>query len=215
MRNIRSQALFFQSCFSWLSRRGALLLLLSSTIALQACFPLFLGGAITGTTLAIDRRTTGTQLVDESLEFKIRRAINTATRDQGNVSVLSYNRRVLLTGQVPSEINKKLASQAASAFLDATAISNQLVVAPNVSLSKISSDTLLTTKVKSTLIADKNIPFRAIKVTSQLGVVYFMGLLTQPEANLTAKTISSISGVKKVVNLAQIISQGELAAASR
>lgn len=189
-------------------RVGALLVAASS---LSACAPLVLGTAVGGAFMATDRRTSGMQIEDQSIELKASNRIRDAVGDKGHVSVNAYNRTVLLTGEVPSEADKVAAGDAAKQVENAQGVVNELAVTMNSSITSRSSDVLLAGKVKATLIDARDLMANAFAVTVERGEVYLMGLVTEREANRAAELVATIQGVKRVVKVMQIISEDELA----
>lgn len=195
-------------------RRGALAATgLAAALAaalLAGCAPLLLGGAVVGTGLVIsDRRTTGTQLEDQSIELKAASRIRDAAT-LGRVNATSYNRVVLLTGEVPGEAEKAAAERAARAVENVQGVVNELVVAPNLTIAQRSNDTVLGTKVKASFVDAKDVQANAFKVVADRGVVYLMGRVTEREAARAAEIARSVAGVQKVVRVVELISEDEL-----
>nr|WP_236580542.1 BON domain-containing protein [Rubrivivax sp. A210] len=197
--------------------RGLAALALGATLAagLGACAPLLVGGAVVGGGLfATDRRTTGAQVEDQSIELKASaRARDLATL--GQISVTSYNRTVLITGQVPGAEEKARVEKAVAGVENVRTVVNELEVGPNASLSTRANDTLLVTKVKATLVDAKDVMANAYKVLVERGVVYLMGRVTEREAARGAEIAGSVPGVQKVVRVFETLSEEELANLSR
>lgn len=194
-------------------RAGVLAAALGSTL-LSGCAPLILGGAVIGTGLVVtDRRTTGMQLEDKTIETKAEaRAKELATL--GRINVSSYNRTVLITGEVPGETERAAVEKAVSGVENVRSIVNELVVAPNLSVSQRSSDSLLGAKVKASLVDAKDVAANAYRVIAERGVVYLMGRVTEREATRAVEISRSVPGVVKVVRVLDIITEEELAAMS-
>ena len=194
-------------------RLTALLAALAAASALSACAPLLVGGAMVGGSLmSVDRRTSGVQLDDQSIEFKSIRRINEVMGDKGYVSVTSYNRIALLTGQVPSEADKATVEQAVSRIEGVRAIVNELALTPSVAtFINHSNDTLITSKIKASLIDAKDVQAGAFKVVTERSVVYLMGRVTEREANRGADIARGVSGVQKVVKVFEVVTEAELA----
>ncbi|MEQ1684585.1 MAG: BON domain-containing protein [Burkholderiaceae bacterium] len=191
---------------------GTLLLALAAGTALSACAPLLIGGAIWGGTMVVsDRRTSGTQIDDQAVELKSVRRIADVIGDRGHVNVTSYNRLVLLSGEVPTEADKAAVEQAVARIDNVRAIVNELTLAAPSSLSARSNDTLMTSKVKASMVDAKDIQANAYKVVTERGVVYLMGRVTEREANRAADIARGVSGVQKVVKVFDVVSEGELA----
>jgi osmotically-inducible protein OsmY len=177
--------------------------------------PLMVGGGMVGGGLiATDRRTTGTQIEDESIEFKAAaRARDLATL--GRISITSYNRLVLITGEVPGESEKAAIEKAVARVENVRGVVNELAVADNVNIRTRSSDAVLSTKVKATFVDAKDVQANAFKVVSERGIVYLMGRVTEREAARGADLARSVSGVEKVVRVFDILSEDELASLGR
>ena len=191
---------------------GTLLLALTAGTTLSACAPLLIGGAIWGGTMLVsDRRTSGTQIDDQAVELKSVRRIADVIGDRGHVNVTSYNRLVLLSGEVPTEADKAAVEQAVARIDNVRAIVNELTLAAPSSLSARSNDTLMTSKVKASMVDAKDIQANAYKVVTERGVVYLMGRVTEREANRAADIARGVSGVQKVVKVFDVVSEGELA----
>ena len=191
---------------------ATLLLALAAGTTLSACAPLLIGGAIWGGTLVVsDRRTSGTQIDDQAIELKSVRRIADVIGDRGHVNVTSYNRLVLLSGEVPTEADKAAVEQAVARIDNVRAIVNELTLAAPSSLSARSNDTLMTSKVKASMVDAKDIQANAYKVVTERGVVYLMGRVTEREANRAADIARGVSGVQKVVKVFDVVSEGELA----
>jgi osmotically-inducible protein OsmY len=178
---------------------------------LPACVPLIIGGAVTGGALvATDRRTSGAQLEDEGIELRSVSRIREAMVERAHVNATSYNRQVLLTGEVPTEQDKVTAEQVVSRVENVQKIANELAVMGNSSLVARSSDALVTGKVKASFVDAKDLYANAFKVVTERGVVHLMGRVTQREADRAAEVARSISGVQKVVRIFEIISEADL-----
>ena len=181
---------------------------------LSACAPLIVGGAMVGGGLvATDRRTAGTQLEDEGIELRAASRIRELAT-LGQVSVTSYNRLVLLTGEVPGANERAQVEQAVARVENVRGVVNEVVVAPNSSLSSRTADSGLSAKVKLTLVDAKDVQANAYKVVVERRVVYLMGRVTEREANRAAELASQVSGVEKVVKVFEIVSEKDLASPS-
>jgi len=178
--------------------------------SLQGCIALLGAGAVAGGLSLNDRRTSGTQLDDEAIELKSGGRIRDAIGDNGHVIVTSYNRIVLISGEVPSESDKAAAAKAVAGIENVTNVVNELEVGPNSTLSTRSSDTLITTRVKSALIDAKDIQASAIKVVTERGIVYLMGRVTEREASRAADIARAQASVMKVVRVFEILTEEQL-----
>lgn len=180
--------------------------------ALGACAPLLIGGAVVGGTMvAMDRRTSGSQVDDQAVELKSPGKVSSALGNRGHVNVTSYNRLVLLSGEVPSESDKAAVEKSVATLENVKSIVNELAVAPNSSLSSRSSDALLTTKVKASLVDAPDLVANAFKVVTERGIVYLMGRVTEREASRAASVASMVPGVQKVVRVFEILSEQDVA----
>ncbi|MCM2252867.1 MAG: BON domain-containing protein [Ramlibacter sp.] len=177
---------------------------------LSACAPLILGGAAVGAIVTFDRRTSGAQLEDEGIELRGASRLRDALGDRAHVNITSYNRQVLLTGEVPNEQGRQTAAQVVSRVENVKGIINELAVMPNTTLSQRSSDTLITGKVKASLVDDRRLYVGAFKVVTERGVVYLMGRVTQAEADRATQIARNVDGVRRVVRSFEIISEEEL-----
>ena len=185
--------------------------LIAST-ALSGCAAVLVGGAVVGgTLLATDRRSSGAQIDDQSIELKANNRIREVLGDRGHVNITSYNRIVLLTGEVPTEENKAAIEQGVSRMDNVRATVNELVVATASSLSNRSNDALVTSKVKATLVDAGDISANAFKVVTERSIVYLMGRVTEREADRAVNLTRSIGGVQKVVRVMEVVSEAELA----
>jgi osmotically-inducible protein OsmY len=193
-------------------RLGAAALVLGAAALLAGCAPVIVGGAMVGGVLAAtDRRTTGTQLEDQSIELKARSRVREAIGDRGNVSVTSYNRLVLITGEVPSEADRSAVEQAVARVENVKSVVNELAVMGNSSLTSRSNDAILSSKVKATFVDAKDLTANAFKVTAERGTVYLLGRVTEREAATATELARSVGGVQRVVRVFEFISEEELA----
>ncbi len=175
------------------------------------CAPVLLGGAVLGTGLVVtDRRTTGIQIEDEGIELRAAARIRQLAT-LGQVSATSYNRMVLLTGEVPGAAERTAVEQAVAKVENVRSVVNEIVVAGNSSLSSRSADSILSAKVKATLVDAKDVQAHAFKVLCERRVIYLMGRVTEREANRGAELASQVSGVEKVVKVFEIVSERDLA----
>ena len=194
-----------------LQRTAALALVVTSLAGLSGCFPVLLGGAVMGGLVATDRRTSGSVVEDEGIELRSSSRINEALGDRGHINVTSYNRQVLLSGEVPSAQDKQLVEQIVSRVDNVRNIVNELAVMGNASFTQRSSDSLVTGRVKAALVDAKDLFSNAFKVVTERGTTYIMGRVTEREAKRATQVVSSTSGVQKVVRIFDIISEEELA----
>ncbi len=181
------------------------------TASLSACAPLILGSAVTGAFVATDRRTSGAQLEDQGIELRAANRLRDQLRDRGNVSITSYNRQVLLTGEVANEEDKAMAEKTVAGVDNVRSTVNELAVLGSASLTQRSSDTLITGQVKAAMVDARDVYANAFKVVTSRGTVYLMGRVTQREADRATELTRNTSGVQRVVRVLEIISEEELA----
>jgi len=197
-------------------RTTALAAALAGMQLLSGCAPLLVGGAVLGGTLMVtDRRTSGTQIEDQAIEVKSMNRVRDAIGDRGHVAAVSYNRVVLLTGEVASEADKAAAEQAVQRVDNVRSIVNELEIMGPTSLTARSNDAILTSKVKATFVDAKDVFANAFKVHTERGIVYLMGRVTEREATRASELARTVSGVQKVVRVFEVISEEELADMSR
>lgn len=179
--------------------------------ALSACAPLVLGGAVGSAIVVADRRTSGAQLEDQGIELRSANRLRDQLGERGNVSVTSYNRLALLTGEVPTEADKAAVEKTVAGVDNVRSVVNELAVLGAASLSQRSSDALVTGRVKAAMVDAKDLSANAFKVVTSRGTVYLMGRVTQREADRATEITRNTSGVQRVVRVLEIISEEELA----
>jgi len=194
------------------TQRALLASLLAATLGatLSACAPAVLGGAVIGSMVALDRRTSGSQLEDEGIELRSASRIREQLGDRVHVNVTSYNRQVLLTGEVPNDKDKQQVEQIVSKVDNVRAIVNELGLLGNTTFTQRSSDALATGRVKAGMVDAKDLYAGAFKVVTERGTTYLMGRVSQREANRASDIARSTVGVQKVVRILEIISEEEL-----
>lgn len=179
---------------------------IGSLSLLQACAPLVVGTAATGASVAHDRRTAGTFLEDQTIELKAKSALNEdpEINEQAHLNVTSINLVVLLSGEAPSEALRQRAGDIVGRVEKVRRVHNEVLVAAPSSMMTRSSDTLITAKVKTSFFSIKDLqkfdPTR-VKVVTENGTVFLMGLVTRAEGDATASAASGVSGVQRVVKL--------------
>ncbi|RYX88398.1 MAG: BON domain-containing protein [Comamonadaceae bacterium] len=177
---------------------------------LSGCLPLVVGGAAMTGMVATDRRTSGAQLEDEGIELRATSRVRETMGERGHVNVTSYNRQVLLTGEVPTEQDKQNVEQMVSRVPNVRAIVNELAVLGNTTLAARSNDTLVTGKVKASLVDAKDLYANSFKVVTERGTVYLLGRVTAKEADRATAITRSVGGVQRVVRVLEIITEDEL-----
>jgi osmotically-inducible protein OsmY len=184
--------------------------LLSVTVAVSAgltvaslsgCVPVVAGGIGAGILMAEDRRTTGTYLIDEEIELKASSRVRESFGDNTRVSVTSFNRRVLLTGAVPDADVRAKVEEITLAVPNVRAVQNELAIGKVSSFTTRTTDTYVTTKVKARFLDDIRFNAHQVKVVTESGTVYLMGMVKRDEATAAAEVASRTSGVSKVVKV--------------
>lgn len=186
---------------------------LAGLTALSGCGALVVGGAAATTAaVATDRRTAGEQVEDQAIEMKAAAEMRKLFEDKGRVNATSYAGLLLLTGDVPTEQDKQKADEAAQRVEKVQKVVNQIRVGDLTPVSVRTNDTWLSSKVRTALINTKEVPSRTISVTTERGIVYMLGKVTDAEGQRAAKAAAGVSGVNKVVKLFQIVSPESVAA---
>lgn len=188
-------------------------LALSAVMAsLSACAPLMVGSAVMSGLVAVDRRTTGIQLEDEGIELRTAQGLRQNLSDAAHVNVTSYNRMVLLTGEVSSAAEKDRAEKLAKSQENVNSVVNDLAIEPASSLTQRSKDTIITGQIKALLVDAKDLQSNAFKVVTERGVVYLMGRVTAREAQRATEIArsGSVGGINKVVRVFETITEEEL-----
>ena len=182
----------------------ALVLVATAVPALQGCVPLAVTGAAAGAMMASDRRTTGTYIEDEEIEWKVvgrlREGFNGA-----HVNATSYNRRVLLTGEAPDDYSRKKIEEVVRVIQNVKDVVNELQVAGASSLASRGNDSLVTSNVKARMVGDKKFSPSHVKVVTEAGVVYLMGLVTTEEGDAAVEIARTTSGVNRVVKVFEYV----------
>jgi len=175
-------------------------------LQLQGCAPIVIGGAAVGASVATDRRTAGVYVGDQEIELRaMARLRESFPQKTDNISATSYNRQVLLTGQVPDEETRARATDVVRGIPDVRTVFNELSVSGVTSLTSDANDVSITSKVKTRLLRDERVPGTKIKVVTETAVVYLMGLVTQAEAEAATEIARTTAGVTKVVTLFEYI----------
>ena len=187
--------------------RGVIIGLLA--LALSGCGAVVVGGAVTGAAVAHDRRTTGTFVEDQEILI---RAITIRNRDaelkqKTNINVDVFNMQVLLTGQAENMDIVERYRQQVSQIARVRSVFNEVAVGAESTWGEATADAYLTSKVKVALfnVKIKGFDPTRVNVTSSLGNVYLMGLLTPTEADAVTEEVRFVSGVKRVIKLFEYI----------
>jgi hypothetical protein len=191
-------------------------LVLAATLAtgllpLSGCFPLAAGGAIMTGLVSADRRSAGAQLEDQNIEIKAGNQIRLNIGERAHINLTSYNRQVLITGEVPSAKDLALAEQLVKSVDNVSSVLNELAVMGNTTLSERSTDVITAGRVKAVIFDAKDLVSSAFKTTTERGVVYMFGRVTAREAKRVTDVVSAVPGVRKVVRVFELVSEEELA----
>ncbi len=169
--------------------------------SLQGCFPVVAAGVGTGALMAADRRTAGTYIEDEGIEDKAANLIGNKYKDTAHVNVTSFNRHVLVTGEVPNEEAKVDIAKIVESVANVKAVSNELVVSGTTGLTSRGNDSIITGDVKVRFVNNKVFQPDHVKVVTENGVVFLMGLVYHKEADTATEIASTTSGVQRVVKV--------------
>ncbi|MEZ0316596.1 MAG: BON domain-containing protein [Methylophilaceae bacterium] len=183
-------------------------LIIAAALATQlaGCFPVVAGGMVAGGAMAADRRSSGTYIDDQSIELKVgKNIVDNIGSANIHVNVTSYNRSVLLTGEVIDAAAKAKAETVAKSIENVKNVTNELVIDENSKLTERNNDTYITTKVKSRMIKENKFPANYVKVVTEISTVYLMGLVTHKEADDAVEIARGTDGVQKVVKVFEYI----------
>ena len=176
---------------------------------LQGCFPVVATGVGACAALVSDRRTSGTYVEDEGIEWKVSSRIRERFGSSAHVNVTSYNRNVLLTGEAPSENMRAQLNEVVAGVENVRGVVNEVVVGPNSTLSARANDTLITSNVKARFVDAGRFSAHNVKVVTEANVVFLMGIVTRAEADAAAEVARTSQGVRKVVRVFEYISDEE------
>jgi osmotically-inducible protein OsmY len=186
--------------------RLAIIALLATLPFLQGCAPLIAGGAAaTGIVISQDRRTVGSLTEDEGIELKAASRVGERFKDGVHVNVTSYNRMVLLTGEVPDAAARTEAERIAWAVENVRGVHNEMAIAGVSSYTVRSNDALITSKVKARFLDGQKFNPLHVKVVTENSIVYLMGLVRKQEANDATEIARTTSGVQKVVRVFEFL----------
>ena len=172
---------------------------------LQGCFPVLAGGMAAGVLAIDDRRTLATQAEDKTIFAKAESRIGERFGDKVHINVTSFNRRVLLTGEVPDDKTRAEIERIVGGVENVGNIVNELQVAGISSLTARTNDSIITGKVKGNFIDQRDMHANAFKVVTEASVVYLMGLVTRAEGDRAAGVAARTSGVKQVVKVFEYV----------
>ena len=177
----------------------------AGAMLLQGCVAAAIGGAaVAGATkVATDPRTEGTQIDDETLEERVKSAIykDQQIKSEARISITSYSGRILLTGQVPNDNLREIATSLAKGVQNVNDVYNEVRVGPKVSFSQISKDAWITSQIKSKMLVDSKVKTSDVKVITENNEVFLLGNVTHDQGNAAAEIARNVSGVTKVVKV--------------
>jgi len=188
---------------SSMAKQTALKLILSAALISQitACVPVVVGGAAATGAMAADRRTSGIYVEDENIELKAVKKMETNLGEDAHVNVTSYNRNVLLTGEVPVAESKSKAESLVKEITNTRSITNEITVGPKSTIGSRSNDSYITSKIKTKFVTENKFPANYVKVVTENGVVYLLGIVTNKEADEAVEIARNTDGVTKVVKV--------------
>lgn len=182
-------------------RTPSLLLLVLACSSLQGCFPVVATGVGAGVLMVQDRRTGGAYIEDEAIEDKALSRIGNQYKDKVHVNVTSFNRNVLVSGEVPDEATKVEIGKLVTGIENVRNVNNELVVAGLSSFTSRGSDSLVTSNVKLRFVNNKRFDANHVKVVTENGKVFLMGIVKHAEADAATEIASTTGGVQHVVKL--------------
>ncbi|AJP48754.1 transporter [Rugosibacter aromaticivorans] len=199
----------FQPMKNFITHLRGYVLIVVSIPFISGCFGVAAVGVGAGALMLSDRRASESYVTDEGIELRANNRLGENYGSNVHVNVTSYNRMVLLTGEVPSAEIKASVEKLISGVPNVKSISNELAIAGPSSLGGRSNDTYLTSKVKARFVDAKQFSAHHVKVVTEAGVVFLLGLVTQTEADAAADIARTTGGVQKVVRVFEIISPEE------
>jgi osmotically-inducible protein OsmY len=189
---------------------GKAVLCVALLASLSGCVEMMVGSAVMGAVATADRRTLGAQTEDKAITVKAEIRMPNLTGENGHVNIASFNRKVLLTGEVKDQAMKAAAEREVKTISNVDSVTNELEIAGPSSYTARSSDALITGKVKASLVDMKTVSAVSFKVVTERGNVYLMGIVTQREGNIAADVAKGVSGVQRVVKIFEYISEEDL-----
>ncbi len=186
-------------------RIATLALVIALPPLLQGCFPLIAVGAGAGVLVATDRRTSGTYLEDEGIEVRAGSRISDKYKDRTHINLASFNRTVLLTGEAPTAEIKADIEKLVGEVPNVRSVANEIQIAGISSLTARGNDSFITSKVKARFIDVGKFSANHVKVITEAGTVYLLGLVTRQEADDAVEVARTTGGVAKVVKLFEYV----------
>jgi osmotically-inducible protein OsmY len=190
-------------------KRFAILLIVLPVLVLSGCPAVILGGGAAAITAMEDRRTSGTMIDDDGIETQVRRLLRERYGENTHVSVTSFNRSVLVTGEVPDAARRAEIEKLVREIGNVKSVTNDLQVGPPSSLGARANDGLITTRVKARLLDSNKVNPVHVKVVTEAGVVYLMGIVTEQEADAAVDVARTTGSVIKVVKVFEYCKLGD------
>ena len=184
-------------------------LAIGTLAAAQGCIPVIVGGTGMAVAMASDRRSSGTYVEDEGIEWKANKWINDRLGDKVHVNATSFNRKLLITGEAFNQESLEEAGRLAAAVDNVREVVNELRVAPTSTFGARSNDSYISSKVKARFVDQKEFHVQQVKVTTEAGTVYLMGLVSRREGDAATEIARTTNGVQKVVRVFEYISEEE------
>jgi osmotically-inducible protein OsmY len=188
---------------------GKLLVLLTLASFLSSCALLAVGGVAAGASVMADRRSPAVQAIDKGIGLEMGNALDKKFGDGAHINVISFNQKVLLTGEVKDVSIKEQASGFTKANKNVRSVFNELIIGPNSTFTARANDSYLESKIKTQMIFTDKLPSNSMAIVAEGSSVYLMGILTQNEAEIAKKVASNTTGVKDVYAYFDIISEAE------
>lgn len=184
-------------------------LALATLSAAQGCIPVIVGGTGMAVAMVSDRRSSGTYVEDEGIEWKANKWISDRLGDKVHLNATSFNRKLLLTGEAFNEASRDEAGRVAASVENVREVVNELRVAPTSTFSARSNDSYISSKVKARFVDQKDFHIQHVKVVTEAGTVYLLGLVSQREGDAATEIARTTSGVQKVVRVFEYVSDEE------
>ncbi len=185
-------------------------LFIGTLVAAQGCIPVIVGGTGMAVAMVSDRRSSGTYLEDEGIEWKAGKWINERLGDKVHANATSFNRKLLITGEAFNEASRDEAGRLAAAVDNVREVVNELRIAPTSTFGARSNDSYISSKVKARFVDQKEFHIQQVKVTTEAGTVYLMGLVSRREGDAATEIARTTNGVQKVVRVFEYISEDEV-----
>ncbi len=190
-----------QPTFTIITRTALAAMGLAALFATSGCAPIVIGGAVAAVAMTEDRRSTGVFIDDENIENRATLKVKSRFGSQVHINITSYNLHVLISGEVGSEALKQQVEEEVRSTGKITRIHNELVVGPLAGVLAVSNDTRLTALVKTRFLEANRFQINHVKVVTEAGVVFLMGIVRRAEADAASQLASTTSGVRSVVRL--------------